>query len=47
MSTEELIAQLRKEAEKFPSENLWYLMREAARRLEEYKNREEPKDANR
>lgn len=35
MTTNELIQELRKRAEMFPSEPLWALMREAANRLEE------------
>lgn len=47
MTTDELIAQLRKKAQMFSAEPLWLLLREAADRLEEYKNREEPNDADR
>lgn len=41
MTTDELIAQLRKKSQMFNAEPLWLLLKEAADRLEEYKNREE------
>lgn len=39
MTTNEIIQELRKRAEMFPSEPLWALMREAANRLEELDER--------
>lgn len=46
MTTDELITQLRKKAQMFNAEPLWLLLKEAADRLEEYKNREEKEKRN-